>query len=332
MRMRRGVASVAGMLAFLSLPMTAQAYSALYVFGDSLSDAGNVYIATGRQQPAAPYVNGQYSNGPTWVQDLAQSLGLGSVAASLAGGTDYAFGGSTTGYLAAGPTTLTAQVGMFSTAVGGVASSTALYAVWSGANDLFAILGSGASNAAAEAAGAALVEANAIATLAGMGAKDFVVPLLPDLGETPDITAVTGASALATALTAAYNAALVSDIQSLVAGTSISVSLVDTFSLIDAAVANPSAYGFTNVTAPCYTGSYTGSGTVCATPDSYLFWDGVHPTAAGQAIVAAAAEAALPEPGTLAVLGCGLAALGALRTRQRPFCCASATSKKKPPA
>ncbi|PPQ29210.1 SGNH/GDSL hydrolase family protein [Rhodopila globiformis] len=326
MRMRRGAASVAGMLAFLALPMTAQAYSALYVFGDSLSDAGNVYIATsgtGAQQPVAPYANGQYSNGPTWVQDLAQNLGLGSVTASLAGGTDYAFGGSTTGYAITGVLpatsvpTLTQQIGTFSTAVGGAASSTALYAVWSGANDLFAILGSGASNAAAAAAaGAAATEAGAIATLAGMGAKDFVVPLLPDLGQTPAMTAVTGASALATALAAAYNASLVSDIQSLVAGTGISVSLVDTFSLIDAAVADPSAYGFTNVTAPCYVGPYTGGGTVCATPNQYLFWDGVHPTAAGQAIVAAAAEAALPEPGTLAVLGCGLAGLGALRTRR----------------
>jgi outer membrane lipase/esterase len=283
----------------------------------------------------APYAIGQYSNGPTWVQDLAQNLGLGPVTASLAGGTDYAFGGSTTGYAITGvlPTTsvptLTQQVGTFSADVRGVASSTALYAVWSGANDLFAILGSGASNAAAEAAGAALVEANAIATLAGMGAKDFVVPLLPDLGKTPDMTTV-GASAVATALAAAYNATLVSDIQSLVAGTSISVSLVDTFSLIDAAVASPSAYGFTNVTAPCYVGPYTGGGTVCATPNQYLFWDGVHPTTAGQAIVAAAAEAALPEPGTLAVLGCGLAGLGALRTRRRPVLLPMRHAKEKP--
>src|SRR5689334_5138656 len=106
----------------------------------------------------------------------------------MPGGTDYAYGGSTTGYAVPGPTaqvpTLTDQISAFSTAVGGVAPSTALYAVWSGANDLFAIVSNGASTGAAQAAaGAAGVEAEVIATLAAMGAKDFVVPLLPDLGK-----------------------------------------------------------------------------------------------------------------------------------------------------
>ena len=51
-------------------------YSAIYSFGDSLSDVGNVYNATDGLEPAAPYVNGQFSNGPVWVQDLATKLGL----------------------------------------------------------------------------------------------------------------------------------------------------------------------------------------------------------------------------------------------------------------
>jgi phospholipase/lecithinase/hemolysin len=59
----RGLAAAAGAFAFLLLPVTAHAYSTVYVFGDSLSDAGNVYLASGGAQPAAPYFNGQYSNG-----------------------------------------------------------------------------------------------------------------------------------------------------------------------------------------------------------------------------------------------------------------------------
>jgi phospholipase/lecithinase/hemolysin len=46
-------------------------FSAEYVFGDSLSDVGNVFIATDGAKPASPYVDGQFSNGPVWVQDLA---------------------------------------------------------------------------------------------------------------------------------------------------------------------------------------------------------------------------------------------------------------------
>ena len=137
---------------------------------------------------------------------------------------------------------------------------------------------------------------------------------------------------VATALAAAYNTALVRDIQALIAGTDISVSLVDTFSLIDAAVSDPSAFRFINVTSSCYTGSEMGGGSVCSDPTGYLFWDSVHPTAAGHALVAAAAEAALPEPGTLAVPGIGLAGLGALRTRRWPVLLRTHHTEEKPQA
>ncbi len=45
---------------------------------------------------AAPYVNGQFSNGNVWVQDLAGDLGLGPMTPGLLGSTDYAVGGAET--------------------------------------------------------------------------------------------------------------------------------------------------------------------------------------------------------------------------------------------
>ncbi|HEV8059487.1 MAG TPA: hypothetical protein VGP68_06425, partial [Gemmataceae bacterium] len=42
----------------------ASTIDAIYAFGDSLSDVGNVYAASGGVIPGAPYVNGQFSNGP----------------------------------------------------------------------------------------------------------------------------------------------------------------------------------------------------------------------------------------------------------------------------
>jgi hypothetical protein len=44
--------------------------------------------------PLAAHV---FSNGPVWVQDLSVDLGLGTLSPSLAGGTDFAFGGAETG-------------------------------------------------------------------------------------------------------------------------------------------------------------------------------------------------------------------------------------------
>jgi phospholipase/lecithinase/hemolysin len=136
------------------------------------------------------------------------------------------------------------------------------------------------------------------------------VGLLPDVGKAPSVTVFgPAAAAAASALATAYNTALEADLSGLITA-GASLSYLDAFSLVDAAVANPGAFGLSNVTDPCYVGPLTGGGTVCATPDQYLFWDGDHPTTAAHAIVAAAAAVALvPEPGTSTLLAVGLIGL-----------------------
>ncbi|HEX2940202.1 MAG TPA: hypothetical protein VHO91_04085, partial [Rhodopila sp.] len=61
-------------------------YSAIYAFGDSLSDAGNLSMTTaklGATEPVSPpyfkqtYSDGTgtvFSNGPTWAQNLSIAL------------------------------------------------------------------------------------------------------------------------------------------------------------------------------------------------------------------------------------------------------------------
>ena len=98
---------------------------------------------------------------------------------------------------------------------------------------------------------------------------------------------------------------------------SIDISVVDTYSLLDAIVAHPAAFGFTNVTQPCLTGevNYSG-GTPCATPSQYLFWDQLHPTAAADLLVADRALGLVtPEPAPISLLALGLSGIVFVRRR-----------------
>ena len=83
---------------------------------------------------------------------------------------------------------------------------------------------------------------------------------------------------------------------------------LDTYSWLASVVANPELYGLTNVTTPCYPGSYTGGvpPEVCQNPDSYLFLDNQHPTAAVHELLAEQAWAFVPSPRP----GVGLLSLG----------------------
>lgn len=49
----------------------------LWIFGDSLSDTGNLsYLTFGFEPPSPPNYKGRFSNGPLWIEGLAQRLGL----------------------------------------------------------------------------------------------------------------------------------------------------------------------------------------------------------------------------------------------------------------
>ena len=67
----------------------ASGFSNMYVFGDSLSDMGRLFAATGGMIPPAPiYANGRLSNGPVWAEYVADDLNL-----DLNLGNNFAIGG-----------------------------------------------------------------------------------------------------------------------------------------------------------------------------------------------------------------------------------------------
>lgn len=92
---RRVIVTVLSLLGLSAMAMGATAYSKLYVFGDSLSDTGNLYASGITTPPAGSgYLDGRFSNGIPWIQDLANQLGLQAIPSSTPGGTNYAFGGA----------------------------------------------------------------------------------------------------------------------------------------------------------------------------------------------------------------------------------------------
>jgi outer membrane lipase/esterase len=315
-----GLAMVAG----AASPAFASPFSALYVFGDSGSDVGNGFVSSGGLKPAPPYFDGRYSNGPIWVDDLSQALGLGPLLPSfqvaqtlslglplpsLQGGLDYAWGGATTGTAVPRPPTgvpnVVQQVAFFSGFYGGVVPPTALYTIQIGANDIFQaftdIQGGSltVTKATADLATAAQDAAGVVHTLASEGAKTFIVALPSDLGKKPSLSGQGTSAALGTQLARSFDADLLADVDALIPSDGISVHFVDLFALTDAEVNDPAAFGFTDVTDPCYVGPQTGGGTVCANPSSFLWWDQDHLTEHAYQILAAQALDAIPEPDML---------------------------------
>ncbi len=172
-------------------------FNQLVVFGDSLSDTGNLFKGSGGLfPPSPPFFNGRFSDGPLWLEYLAPELGISQV-------IDFAVGGSTSGrsniasLLAAGqdlgklPGVLD-QIDLFAgqLAASGApkANPNALYVVWGGANDFLALPPDPLA-AIQSVLGSIGNVAQAVTTLAGLGAKTILVPNLPDLGVTPFVAA-----------------------------------------------------------------------------------------------------------------------------------------------
>jgi phospholipase/lecithinase/hemolysin len=311
-------------------------YSAIYAFGDSLSDAGNLSNVTFGIVPASPpyyeepYGDNVFSNGPTWVQDLSVALNLGTLKPSLDGGNDFAYGGAETGETPqndnlTGPDlfsdasdaaldliSLPSQLAQYK--LGPNPSANALYTLSIGSNDLLEILGEPSLSAQQQTIDVQDAVNNEISFVKdlvkynakhGGGATNLLVLNIPDLGKTPDVmdgqangsdTPSAAFDTEASNLASEYNADLTTQLDSIASAGSLDVHVVDAYQLNDDAVADPAAYGLTNVTTPVWSGDFidSNSGSLVTNnvtlQDQYLFWDHLHPTDTGHKALATLAE------------------------------------------
>lgn len=279
----------------------AQTFSNTYFIGDSLSDSGQF----GSRFTTNP--------GQVWSQVLAQKLGTGADPSSQ-GGSNYAVGGARVAVdelldptSAPGPTNpplpaMTTQTAQLLAAHNGRLDGQALYSVWGGANDLFAVVQDplNMSQIVADSVGN---QAALINTLSQAGARYILVPNIPDLGMTPEFSGSAIGAGIATLLSDTYNQAFTQQLNSSPAN----IIPMNVSALLHEVAANPQAYGFSNVnTAAC--GSV--SSRLCTPADlvapgadqTYLFADGVHPTAGGHAVIADYAHAIVSAPSQVAML------------------------------
>ena len=261
-------------------------YDNLYVFGDSYCDIGNIFTATGGAEPAAPYYNGRFSNGPIWLDHVAGFLGV-PLKAYLLGGTDYAFGGAwvteAQSIPGAGTTipSVPEQVKLYLGQHGGKADPNALYVIEGGGNDILDTT-TGSPQRLGKQIAEGLVDSELL--LRRAGARHFVIPDLFNVGLLP---AAAGNVRFATAASTATNEWLdeLLAIEQCIEG--VQIIRLNVFSLLNAVETDPAHFGFTDITDPCLT---TG---VCADPDHTFFWDTHHPTEFGHAFFAVTLENAL---------------------------------------
>lgn len=333
----------------LSVPLAASAaaFSNMYVFGDSLSDNGNLYAWTGSANPvtggipiplAPPYSPGRFQNGPSYAELLWDQLGFaGDLQPSLTGGTNYAVGGARSRYhnfdlLPGGlpPSTdpssfrafsLLGQLEQYGTDSGAAADPNALYVVWAGSNDLQDVLTLAAADlTAAEARLTQAVGdvAYVINSLVDFGARELLIPMVPDIGVVPAVRAQGGqAAAAGTFFSSLFNSSLDQALAALAAAIpELDIVRYDAFDVTQELFNNPGAFGLTNSSEPCLQNFYVASKldpsqdvTVCANASEYMFWDIVHPSARTHEILGREMGVAVPEPGSFVLVAISLAAL-----------------------
>jgi phospholipase/lecithinase/hemolysin len=317
----------------LFFPLKLFAFDHLVVFGDSLSDTGRIYkifsdahkiipaIPVFPKSP--PYYQGRFSNGLVWSENLAATMHVPL--------DNYAMGGSwVESFWQSGiPFPWSVDTLMDSYLMEHLLDKNKanhLYVIWGGGNDYLS------DRRDVDRATSQTVSSikRYMEKLVTFGATHIVVLNLPDLGAIPEARShgVDFAAHL-TMLTQMHNMKLtvvLADERR--AHPKVSFLLVDSYAYMQSVLNDPAKFQLKNVKDACYTGSIKLSASsdlqaaneqmktdimqnpslreayqtstsldpqVCANPDDYLFWDGIHPTAAMHKLIAGRVEEVMKE-------------------------------------
>lgn len=267
-------------------------YSDIYVFGDSLSDTGNVRDSLGflgglLGNSIGYGSNGRFSNGSVWHEYLSADLNLSSSSISRQDGNNYAYGGA----LAAGGDGITGAIALgmdeqineyISNLGSSSATSDALYVTWVGGNDVRSYVGQTNPLAILEQTLDRMIVS--LSQLLDSGVTSLLVPNLPDLGAIPEF-AGSAYSTQATSLTMAWNTGLESRLFDLSQDYIAELYYFDVFTTFNELLDAPADFGFSNTSDECRSTTFFGERS-CANANEYVFWDEIHPTTAAHRLLA----------------------------------------------
>ena len=274
-------------------------FSQMVIFGDSLSDMGNVKDSIMNMPAVPPYWQGRFSNGPVWAEYVAAELGLSLQHGTGSGeGNNRAYGGSQSGqgysYILL-PNTGT-QINNYLANVHSSFNSTDLVVIWSGGNDfLYGLANANTTHANMVSHVEAVIQA---------GANNILLPNLPPLELTPEVrNKSSNQQQQIAAGISSYNSALASSMPTLASTHGVDIMLVDTHSMFYDFMHNSTYLGLTNlVDMACQS-----SGSILPLPicnsgdpvvsnvDEYVFFDKAHPTAAMHELISIQAMLAISE-------------------------------------
>ncbi len=274
-------------IAFSAAAQTLRTFTSQYTFGDSLSDSGNLYALTGRQLPPAPYFNGRFSNGPVFTELLGNPIRAAAPLSTRGTNLNFAVGGANVG-LSNGLPTVDEQIAIY-LLQGFAPQPNDLFTIQGGANDLLSFIPAGAANPtlfqqASFSAGRILgLDTEFLAIL---GAKTIVVGGMPNLGATPRYArATTTLAQQATIASNAFNGGLLTEVKRIAARyTDVNIVYFDMYAVMERVLVDYQALGFSNVSSFYLAPAALGGG--AGDPNSYVFWDDIHPTARTHALLA----------------------------------------------
>jgi phospholipase/lecithinase/hemolysin len=294
------------LLLSFTVAVSAAPVNRVVVFGDSLSDNGNLYEFMNHQLPLSPpYFEGRFTNGPVWIEHVINHYYPDNPKDHM---LNYAFGGSGVG----GDDddddsvfTLGSEVDSYLLTHQDIADAQSLFVVWMGANNYIA---------SPDNPDQTIIDVNngivkQAERLVQHGAKYILLATLPDLGHTPwaidfELTNEWTDASLR------HNALLRENYSKLKnKHPDVEWILLDVDRMFNQAVESPEQYGFTNISGTCYEAAMPTQSTVrmmqarapqvplfkmiaAVKPlvnahvcDGYLFFDPIHPSARAHQLI-----------------------------------------------